>query len=67
MFRKLILATGTSTGFSAVPGAADAHPPAAAHRHGFDVLHRHGGRWEFHGRYHDRSEARRFAVSHRHR
>jgi hypothetical protein len=70
MFRKLILAAvlaaGTFTGFAAVPNAANAHPPAIAHRHGFEVSHRRGGRWDAHDRYFHRFEAR-YVAWNRHR
>jgi hypothetical protein len=84
MFRKLILsaalATGTVTGLTLTPAAADAHPPAAVRhdredhrgdrdrhefRQRFEVLYSRGGCWEVGGTYADRCDADRAAEHYR--
>jgi hypothetical protein len=69
MIRKLILsavvATGTITGLTLTPAAADAHPPVVFH-HRFEVLVRCGHAWEVRGTYRDLCDAERAARDLRH-
>jgi hypothetical protein len=62
VIRKLILsavvATGTVTGLTLAPAAADAHPPVYNH-YRFEVLVRCGHAWEVRGTYRDWLDADR--------
>ncbi|MDB5309884.1 MAG: hypothetical protein JWO38_4086 [Gemmataceae bacterium] len=71
MIRNLILsavvATGTLTGLTLTPTAADAHTPVEYHHRRFEVLvHSWHHGWQIHGTYHDRFDAEQAARHLRH-
>jgi hypothetical protein len=66
MIRKLILsaviATGTLSGLTLTPGAAEANPSGYYHHHRFEVVVLCGNRWDCRGTYPNHFDAERAAV-----